>query len=111
LYTVGGRKYVCEAPKYINGVLRTFEYKMINYLCQGSAADIMKEAMVRYFENKRRQGRPMFVVHDELVVSVKASHATSEDALISDCMTSALRSCLDVPLLVESAIGRNYAEV
>jgi len=44
--TWGGRLYYCEEPMIYQGRFITFEYKMVNYLIQPSAADCTKEAML-----------------------------------------------------------------
>lgn len=63
--TWGGRKYAPEPG---------FEYKLLNLIIQGSAADQTKEAMIRY----DGPGRFLMQVHDELVLTVPAEEA--EDA-------------------------------
>jgi len=65
-YTWGGRRYFCEEPKYIKGKLQTFEYKMLNLLIQGSAADCTKQAMLNCQSIK--DARPVLQVHDELLM-------------------------------------------
>jgi DNA polymerase-1 len=68
LKTWGGREYFCEEPKYSkdNGRWMSFEYKMLNYKIQPSAADCTKQGMI----NVRRdvpEARIAVQVHDELV--------------------------------------------
>jgi DNA polymerase I-like protein with 3'-5' exonuclease and polymerase domains len=68
LKTWGGREYYCEEPKYNrdHGRWQSFEYKMLNYKIQPSAADCTKAGMI----NVRRdvpQVRIAIQVHDELV--------------------------------------------
>lgn len=109
--TIGGREYHAEPPKYINGVLRSFEYKLMNYLMQGSAADQMKQAMVDYVANLKRKGRIMFTVHDEAVLSVPKSVAANEAKLMQRIMMESFAADLDVKFLVDVEIGANYGEV
>ena len=45
--TWGGREYYVEEYKIVGNQKRTFEYKMLNYLVQGSAADVTKQAMIQ----------------------------------------------------------------
>ena len=47
IHTLAGRAYKCEPDKIIKGVYRSFEYRLINLLIQGTSADITKDAMVR----------------------------------------------------------------
>lgn len=66
--TWGGRRYFCEPSKIVKGVNRSFEYKLLNYLVQGSAADCTKEAIIRYDDvtKDRDRGRFVITVHDEI---------------------------------------------
>ncbi|GAG01878.1 unnamed protein product, partial [marine sediment metagenome] len=52
--TWGGRVYYCEEPREIKGHLRTFEYKLLNTLIQGSAGDVAKEFIIRYHEHPKK---------------------------------------------------------
>jgi len=105
--TWGGREYYCESPKMIDGRLRTFEYKLINYLCQGSAADVTKESIIRYDE-VRRDGRFMLSVYDENNISVPKTAAKREMLILRDAMMSIE---LDLPLLSDGEIGKNLGEL
>lgn len=109
--TLGGREYYAEPPKYINGVLRSFEYKLMNYLMQGSAADQIKQAMVAYMEHAKRKGRIMFTVHDEAVLSVPKHLAADQAKLMQHLMGESFAEDLDVKFLVDVEIGANYGEV
>ncbi len=80
--TWGGRVYYCEPP-FIDkfGRTRTLEYRLINTLIQGSAADVTKEAMIRYVESKnyQRHGDELFLtVHDELLAGITDAKRTNE---------------------------------
>mgnify|MGYP001278445032 CR=1 FL=1 len=80
--TWGGRVYYCEPP-FVDkfGRTRTLEYRLINTLIQGSAADVTKEAMIRYVESKgyQRHGDELFLtVHDELLAGVTDARRTNE---------------------------------
>lgn len=104
IYTWGGREYYVEEDSIINGRRRTWEYKMLNYLIQGSAADVTKEAMIRV--NKAIKGtgaRIILQVYDELVVSVPKGKEKEVMILIRDAMESVE---LDVPLLSDGKIGK-----
>jgi DNA polymerase I-like protein with 3'-5' exonuclease and polymerase domains len=70
--TFGGRLYYCEPPKFVNGSFRSFEYKLLNLLIQGTAADITKEAMVRIHKHPDFQGRIILQLYDEIVVDTPA---------------------------------------
>jgi DNA polymerase I-like protein with 3'-5' exonuclease and polymerase domains len=101
--TWGGREYYCEEPKLINGRMCSFEYKLINYLCQGSAADVTKESIIRY-DAAKREGRFMLSVYDENNISVPKKALKSEMLILRDCMMGVE---LDVPLLSDGEWGPN----
>lgn len=86
--TWGGRIYPVKPPTMAdNGGWRTYEYKMLNDLVQGSAADCTKEAVIRFVE----QGGPsvfMLTVHDEINISCAPEHAEAEMRRLRDCMAS-----------------------
>jgi len=68
LTTWGGREYFCEEPRY-NQLTRqwmSFEYKMLNYLIQPSAADCTKQGMLNV-RDAVPEARIAIQVHDELV--------------------------------------------
>ena len=70
--TWGGRWYSCEEPKFIKGQMRTFEYKLLNLLIQGSSADITKQAMVQV--DRVIEGDIRLQVYDELLVNTPKEH-------------------------------------
>lgn len=101
--TWGGRPFLCEPPSHG----RTFEYKMLNTLIQGGAADCTKEAMVRYAEDARREGHMLLNVHDELVVKVPTRQAVRELSTLKRVMESVE---FEVPMLADGAIGKTWSE-
>lgn len=72
IWTWGGRRYYCEPPKVINGRRRSFEYKMLNKLIQGSAADVTKQAMINYdaLGDIAEENPLLLQVHDELILGL-----------------------------------------
>jgi DNA polymerase I-like protein with 3'-5' exonuclease and polymerase domains len=70
IHTWGGREYYCEPPRLIDGQMRSFDYRLLNILIQGSAADCTKEALIRYYEAKPKNHRVFTIPHDELLVSL-----------------------------------------
>lgn len=109
IMTWGGREYYCEEPKIINGRIQQYDYKMVNVLIQGSAADCTKEAMIRLAEAKTTSMRILLTVHDELVVS--APRKEMHDGM--EIMRRALESVeFSVPMLSEGKFSlTNYAEL
>ena len=80
---------------------------MLNYLIQGSSADISKDAIIEYAARKQH-GTFLLMVHDELVLKVHKDHLASEMQILKECMESVP---LDCPLTSEGEIGRNYHEL
>jgi DNA polymerase-1 len=81
----------------------------INTVVQGSAADLIKTAMVQLHRRIRDEGRAMKMllqIHDELVVEAPESQADEEAAVLVETMTGAMD--LSVPLKVELARGGNW---
>lgn len=105
--TWGGRVYYAEPPKMIEGRMRDFGYKLVNYLIQGSSADMTKEAMIRYEKNKEH-GFLLLTVHDELVLLVPEKYAISEMALLKAAMDSVE---LDAPLVSDGEMGLIWGEL
>jgi DNA polymerase I-like protein with 3'-5' exonuclease and polymerase domains len=105
--TWGGRYYHCEPPAFIGGKRRTFEYKLLNYLIQGSAADCTKEAVIRY-DQARKSSRLLVTVHDEINISAPVEHAAEEMRILKDVMESIE---FDVPMLSDGKIGKSWADL
>jgi DNA polymerase I-like protein with 3'-5' exonuclease and polymerase domains len=111
LYTWGGRAYYVESPAFNKrfGREMTFEYKLLNYLCQGSAADVTKQAMINYNEHPKRKGRFLVQVYDELNVS-SGPDPKAEMAVLRDSM-EIITEQLDVPLLSEGKSGKTWGDL
>ena len=107
LRTWGGRVYYVEPPKFVEGRWRSFDYKLLNYLIQGSSADITKEAIIAYHRRKVH-GRFLLTVHDQIVISVKRQYAQAEAQILQSCMESIP---LDAPLLADGSYGPNLHDV
>lgn len=105
--TWGGRQYFVEEPKIIQGRLQTYEYKLLNYLIQGSAADCTKEAIIRYNE-VRKDSRFMLTVHDEINLSCPPKAADKEMKLLREAMHSVE---FDVPMLSDGKIGPRWGKL
>lgn len=107
LKTLGGRLVKMEPPKIIQGRLREFDYKGVNLLIQGSAADQAKAAMLLY-QRKRDGSRLLLSVHDELVISAPADHVDREAETLTWSMCNALP--MDVPMVSDYKVGNTYQE-
>ena len=84
----------------------------VNTPIQGTAADILKVAMVRLYralKESELKARMLLTVHDELVLEAPVVETDSVVALLKSCMEDAVS--LSVPLAVEVGIGANWAEI
>lgn len=102
LVTWGGRRYFCEPPKMVGDQVRTFEYKMLNTLIQGSAADCTKQGMLNVKQNISH-GRIAVQVHDELVLCVPRESVKQEIPRIKEAMEAVE---FRVPMVTDIKIGR-----
>jgi DNA polymerase-1 len=85
------------------------ERTAINAPMQGSAADIIKRAMLAvddWIQTKAPPARLLMQVHDELVLEVEEAYVTEAKNIITDYMASA--ASLAVPLLVDVGVGDNW---
>jgi len=113
--TCFGRR--CHVPEINSkaGPSRAFaERQAINAPIQGSAADVIRRAMVRVPGALREAGlsaRMLLQVHDELVFECKASEAEATCALVARVMERAADPAvaLSVPLVVEARAAENWA--
>ena len=95
-----------------NATIRSFaERNAINAPIQGTAADMIKIAMIRIFNEMERQqlkSRMILQVHDELVFDVHQSEIELIKPLVMEGMQNAIR--LNVPVLVDMNTGGNWLE-
>ena len=107
--TWGGRLYYCEPPKYVEKFGRdmTFEYKLISYLIQGSGADVVKEAIIRYDADPRRREEMIVTVYDEINIDLplSAKGAKQEMTVLRDNMQSIE---MDIPMLSDGEVGETW---
>jgi len=101
IHTWGGREYHVERPRFVDGRLRVYDYKLLNVLVQGSAADCTKQAMLNYF-SAPHEGRMLITLHDELLVCVPTKAAKEEDRRLREAMESVK---FDVAMLTGGARG------
>ncbi|GAB4270668.1 MAG: DNA polymerase I [Deferrisomatales bacterium] len=110
--TLLGRRCAVPDIHSKNPAVRAYaERNAINYPIQGSAADLIKVAMVRVHRRLRREGlRASLVlqVHDELVLDVPEEEVDAVTGLLRSEMEAAAE--LDVPLEVDVGVGANWSE-
>ena len=109
--TVFGRRLYLPEINASNGLRRKgAERAAINAPMQGTAADIIKKAMLKvdaWIDTlPSDQTRMIMQVHDELIFEIKEQSVESDKSTIVDLMEKAVS--LDVPLIVEAGVGENW---
>jgi DNA polymerase-1 len=108
---LGRRRYVPEIRSENRQVREAAERTALNTPVQGSAADIMKLAMVKIHEalpDAFAEARMLVQVHDELVFEVPEIDAEKFVPWVKRMMEGAYG--LDVPLKVDAGSGRNWSD-
>ena len=110
--TIFGRKRYLPDINSRNANLRSFnERNAINAPLQGSAADIIKIAMInlhRRMQEMRLKSKLILQVHDELVLDVVPEELELLSGLVKETMESVVE--LKVPLIAECGYGKNWLE-
>jgi DNA polymerase-1 len=111
--TLLGRRRQLRDINSRNALARTgAERVAINTPIQGTAADLMKLAMIeihKVFKERKFKSRMILQVHDELVFDVHKDELAIVQPIIEEKMKNAMPN-LKVPLLVESGTGQNWLE-
>ncbi len=108
---MGRRRYLPDITSANNTVRAQAERIAINAPMQGSAADIIKVAMVnihRELTQRRLKSRLLLQVHDELVFDVHHTEAEELKNLVRERMEGAMT--LSVPLVVDMGMGKNWLD-
>lgn len=110
--TLGGRLYYVEPPSFSKKHNRfmTWEYKLINYIIQGSAADATKEAINRWFYGARPPGvsRFLLTVYDENNISAEKKYHREHMEFLKEVMNGIE---LDVPMLSDGKWGKAWGKL
>jgi DNA polymerase-1 len=109
---MGRRRYIPEIHSSNFNVRSAAERMAINMPIQGTAADIMKIAMIRVHNRLRQeqmQSKMLLQVHDELVFEVPAEEMDSLKDVVFDEMPAAME--LDVTLKVEAKWGQTWGDM
>jgi DNA polymerase-1 len=107
----GRRRYLPDIHSRNQVVRGNAERNAINAPIQGSAADIIKIAMIRIHEKlkaEKYKSRMILQVHDELIFEAELSELDRLREMVVTEMSGA--ASLDVPLKVDSGTGRNWFE-
>lgn len=108
----GRRRYIPEINSSNPARRQAAERMAVNMPLQGTAADIMKLAMIRFHRalaEHHFRARMLLQVHDELVLEVPESELTSVAELVTSLMSNVV--ALTVPLQVEAKAGPNWADL
>ncbi|WP_033150610.1 DNA polymerase I [Prevotella sp. RM4] len=107
----GRRRYLPDINSH-NATVRGFaERNAINAPIQGTAADIIKVAMIRIYKRFKAEGirsKMILQVHDELNFSVYPDEKEKVEGIVLQEMQNALN--LSVPLVADSGFGKNWLE-
>ncbi|HET8762846.1 MAG TPA: DNA polymerase I [Gemmatimonadales bacterium] len=107
----GRRRYIPEVRDRNFNIRAYGERTAQNSPLQGSAADLIKLAMIeihRVLREERLESRLLLQVHDELVLEVPPAELDRVTAIVREHMEGA--ASLDVPLVVEIGVGENWLE-
>ncbi len=112
--TLMGRRRWLRDILSANQTVRGFaERNAINMPIQGTAADMIKLAMItvhKELKKKELQARMILQVHDELIFDVPDHELEEVKALIKECMEGAMTLPHEVPVLAEAGSGANWLE-
>ena len=110
--TVLGRRRYLRDINSQNAIIRSSaERNAVNAPIQGSAADIIKIAMIKIGEklyNESWESKMIIQVHDELVFDVKKQELEKLQLMVKKEMENAFK--LNVPLIVDIGVGENWLE-
>lgn len=105
------RRYINEIDSGNGNIRQNAERVAINTPIQGSAADLIKLAMINIhtaFQEKGLKSKMLLQVHDELVFEVAADELETVKSIVKEKMETAMD--LKVPLKVDDGVGENWLE-
>ncbi|MED5578804.1 MAG: DNA polymerase I [Nitrospinota bacterium] len=109
---LGRRRYIPDIDSRNQHLRRASERTAVNSVIQGSAADIIKKAMVDIFyklAKEKKQTKMLVQVHDELLFESPPNELDSSMDFVSQEMENAI--LLEVPVVVEVHSGKNWGEL
>lgn len=110
--TMGRRRYLPEINSRNPSIRAAAERAAYNFPIQGTAADILKIAMVRLAKRMQKdfkEAKIVLTVHDELVCEVPKKQTDKFVRVIKEIMEGAYK--LDVPMTVEVEVGKNWRDM
>ena len=108
---MGRRRYLPELESPVFNIRAFGERVALNAPIQGSSADIIKLAMnntARRLRAEKRKAKLILQIHDELIIEAPLAEAEPIKTLLREEMENVMR--LSVPLTVDVAAGKNWAE-
>ncbi|MBR2386290.1 DNA polymerase I, partial [bacterium] len=107
---LGRKRYLSDELNSRNGNIREFaERAAINAPIQGSAADLIKIAMIKLNEKlKDKKAKLILQVHDELILEVPDEELEEISVIIKDAMENAME--LSVPIVADVKIGKSWKD-
>ena len=109
---LGRRRYIPDLKSKVRTVREFAERTAINTPIQGTAADIIKLAMIEVDSNIQAEKTPcrmLLQVHDELIIEVPEKEIKRTAAMVKETMENVIN--LAVPLKVDVGWGVNWAEI
>ncbi len=109
---LGRKRYIPEINSSNRQVREAAERMAVNMPVQGTAADIIKLAMIRIqqeLDEKNLKSRMILQVHDELLFEVPAEEVAELVTLVEQVMSQVM--VLSVPLKVDVKVGKNWGEM
>ncbi len=106
------RRYLPDLASRNRNARNAAERTATNSVIQGSAADIIKRAMIAIsarLKKEKRRARMLVQVHDELLFEIPPKELNTVSKLVAEEMEGAVK--LRVPLAVEASTGPNWGEV
>ena len=102
------RRYIPEISSSNFALRSSGERMAMNTPIQGSAADIIKIAMVKVFNALKKLSRSRLIlqVHDELIIEAHKSEVAEAEKILKECMENAVK--LAVPMEVEAKCGKSW---
>lgn len=107
----GRRRYLRDINSRNHGLRNAAERLAMNSPLQGTAADLLKLAMIKVHRALKARGlktKMLLTVHDEIVFDLHKQEHDTAIPLIVECMTTALP--LRVPIVVETGVGANWLD-
>ena len=110
IQTWGGRIYYVEPPKLDKKTkqYREYSYKLLNYLIQGSAADLTKQAIIDWEGARGKDDVFLATVHDEVNISAPEDDWEDSMATLKATMN---KKHLEVPMMSDGEVGRNWQDL